>query len=685
MRTIPTKIQANHLQRQAYIYLRQSSKFQLQENQESTRRQYDLQNRARELGWPAESIVVIDEDLGRSASDPSLVREGFQRLLTAVVLGQAGAVFSLEVSRLARQDSEWHRLIEMAALTETLLMDEQEVYDPGLADDRLLLGLKGLLSSNEIRQMHLRLKENKIRKAARGELRLNLPVGLSFDACDGVGLDPDEQVQGAVRLLFERFRLTRRMSEVVRYFNENGLQFPKHERGWGGPAQWGRLNIQRVRTILLNPLYAGAYVYGRSRRKYVSYTGKELQQTRSELPPEDWQVVIWDAFPGYISRAEYEANLARLAENRQLQRGGSRRQDGVALLSGLVICGRCGQAMHVDYGGQGHHYFNYKCSHRQRLYGEPVCQRVPGEGIDKMVAQAVLAALTPAQLELSFAVQEELARQQAALRVQWERRLEGSRYTARLAQRRYEQVDPDNRLVARTLEREWEACLREIEKVETEFAQQQAQSLFILDEGQRQRLLSLVEDLPRVWYAETTTWANRKALLSTLIADVTLTREAQETQVQIRWLTNEVDSHQVPLPHRGAPPVPAEIVERVRQLTFSHSDGEIAEILNQAGKQTAQGKPFTRRLVQGVRCRYAIGKLSVPERMAPVVARVRNLSTTHTDWQIAEILNGEGWRTATGKPFTKAGVQTLRHCYGIRKPVGQVIDAAERNVTPEAT
>ena len=603
-----TKIRTEHLTRQAYVYVRQSTISQVHEHKESTRRQYELQNRARQLGWSDERIVVIDDDLGQSASDSNQVRSGFQKLLTEVVVGRAGGILSLEVSRLARQDSEGHRLVEVAALTGTLLIDEQQVYDPRSSDDRLMLGLKVLLSSNELRQMGLRLWENKLRKAQRGELRINLPVGLVFDPQQGVCLDPDEQVQAAVHMLFERFRLSGHISSVVRYFREHNLQFPKRKGGWQGSLQWGTLSCQRVRAALCNPLYAGAYVYGRTTQRATAKPPQRMHQRAVRLAAEEWPVALWDAFPSYVSRAEFETNQAHLDRYRRKPPTASRRRDGAALLSGIVLCGRCGQRMHVAYSGKHSQHVTYLCSHRQRRYAEPVCQRVPGKQVDQAVADAVLDALTPAQVDLTLAVAQEVDHQQAQLRKQWELRLEGARYAARLAQRRYEQVDPENRLVARHLEREWEARLRDTGQLETEFAHQQREPALQLDQAQRQRLHDLVHDLPQVWHATTTSWRERKDLLQLLVADVTLTRQESDVQVQIRWHTNEVDTLHVPLPIRGAPPVSEAVVERIRMLSKTHTDSQIAEVLNQADTQTAQGKPFTARRVEGLRRRYQIRK-----------------------------------------------------------------------------
>ena len=605
-----TKVQPDHLQRLAYIYVRQSSLAQVQEHQESTRRQYELQQRAGQLGWAPERIVVLDTDLGHSASNPHTSRSGFEQLLAEVALGQVGAIFSVEVSRLARQDSEWHRLVELAALSGALLIDEQQEYNPRCCDDRLLLGFKGLLSSLEVRQMGMRLWENKLRKAQRGELRIHLPVGLVFDRQQGVRLDPNEQVQATVRLLFERFRLSGSINQVVRYFHENELLFPKHQEGWEGPLEWSRLSCQRVGAALTNPAYAGAYVYGRLTCRAAAKTVAQLHRQKVRLPQEAWLAALWQAFSGYINQDEFEANQVQLARNRPKTQGKGRRQDGMALLSGMVLCGRCGQRMQVVYSGKDHQHITYVCDRRQRSYAQPACQRVPGREVDQAVAAAVLTALNPAQVELSLAVLEELERQQAILRQQWELRLEAARYAVRLAQRRYEQVDPENRLVARTLEKEWEACLQEQQALETDRERFIKQAPLSLDETQRQRLLNLVTDLPQVWQAETTSWAERKELLRLLVADVTLTRQESEILIQLRWHTNAVDTFPVAFSLRGATPLPAPVVERVRELCRTHTDGEAAEILNQEGLLTAQGKPFSAHRIQGLRRRFGIQRSS---------------------------------------------------------------------------
>jgi DNA invertase Pin-like site-specific DNA recombinase len=608
------KIQEGHLHRKACVYVRQSTLAQVQEHQESTRRQYELYQRARQLGWKDAQIEIIDEDLGHSASDQSQPRTGFQKLLGKVVTGEVGAIFSVEVSRLARQDSEGHRLVEVATLTDTLLIDEQQVYDPRLPDDRLMLGLKVLLSSNEIRLMGQRLRENQLRKAQRGELRLNVPVGLIFVPQVGIQLDPDEQVQGAVRMLFERFRLSGRLSAVVGYFHENGLLFPRRKGTWHGKLEWGQLSLERVREALANPLYAGAYVYGRSKRRTILYSENHIRRPRQPLPQDEWAVVHWDSFKGYISREEYQGNQAYLAKNRANPHvpSSTHRRNGPALLGGKLLCGRCGQPMHVGYQGTNGHRSVYLCNARQIHYGEPACQRVPGKAVDQWVTEKVMSALTSAQIELSLAIVEELEHQQTELLAQWQRRLKAARYAADLAQRRYEEVDPANRLVARTLEKQWEARLQEVSRLEVELVTFCRKKSPVLAPGRRQALLDLATDLPKIWFSPTTTWTERKDLLELLVADVTLTRHDTGITVQIRWFTNEVETAQLPLPvARGGKPTPPVLVERIRDLYEQHTDEEIAVILNREGMKTPRGNAFTAKSVEMLRWRNRISKSSV--------------------------------------------------------------------------
>jgi hypothetical protein len=411
-------------------------------------------------------------------------------------------------------------------------------------------------------------------------------------------------------MVFERFRISRHLSNVVRYFYENGLLIPHHVGNWDGPIEWRELSLPRARNILTNPLYAGAYVYGRTTRRAVSGTQQNIQRKVRPLDPDTWKAVQWDAFQGYISRAEYETNQAILAANLPpgniLQRG--RRKDGSALLSGLVLCGRCGKPMYVYYSRRNKQYVTYVCATRRLHYAQPACQTIPGAQVDRLVMESVLQALNPAQIELSLSLTQEVERQQAELSNQWQRHLEGARYAAHLAQRRYAQVDPDHRLVAHNLEAEWEAALQKVTQMEADFALFSQQKPLQLSPQERQHLVELAQDLPGLWSAPSTSWTERKNLLELLIADVTLTRLAEGIRVQIRWQTNQVDSCLLPLPVIGSPPTPPQIAQRIRDLYQLNTDQQIAKILNQEGLKTACGHTFTTRIIADTRRRIGIHK-----------------------------------------------------------------------------
>ncbi len=603
------KIQLDHLQRRAYIYVRQSSPQQVLNNQESRRRQYALRERAIALGWPPQAVVIIDDDQGTSSQ--ALERPGFQQLFQAITDGEVGALFNTEVSRLARENSAWCGLMQLCGWQDTLLIDERTVYDPNLPDDRLLLGIQGLLSEAELYRLQHRLQESREAKARRGELRFRPPTGLVHDVQGRLGLDPDEEVQGAVRLLFTQFQRLGSAAAVVRFFHRHKLMFPTRHFGGvqDGTVEWKPLDYQRTLRVLHNPLYAGAYAYGRRAWSWRRKPRDKRRQRSMSLPPEDWLVLEWDAFSGYISREEYEANQRQLAANNRS--AGPRRgvaRSGAALLTRLVLCGLCGRPMQVVYHGTDGRYWSYVCRPWRHLGDNRECQRVPGTPVDPRVAQAVLAALTPAEIELSLQVLEAVAQQAKAVRQQWERRLERARYTADLARRRYQQVEPEHRLVVRTLEREWEEALAALVQVEQAYAAAQREKPLTLSEVEREQLLALARDVPALWEAETTTLAERKAVVRLLIADVSLTRRATDIRVQLRWITNSVDEWTVPLPQRGMKTDPV-VLDQVRALAPTHTDAEIAAYLNANNHRTARGNHFTRDRVRSLRYRHQIGKV----------------------------------------------------------------------------
>ena len=460
------KITARHLSRQAMLYVRQSTLHQVFENTESTARQYGLRERALALGWPTERIVVIDQDLGQSGAS-AVDRAGFQRLVAEVGLGHVGLVMGLEVSRLARSSLDWHHLLEICTMTGTLILDEDGLYDPATFNDRLLLGLKGTMSEAELHVLQARLKGGILHKASRAALKVPLPVGLVYAEDETVILDPDAQIQQALRLLFATFKRTGSAWATVKYFRDQGLLFPRRVRigPHAGELHWMPLQHNAVLKVLRNPRYAGAFCFGRT------HTSKHADGSLhiETLPQEQWLFLIQEVHAGYLSWEEYEANLVQLRANRQAH-GEDRRhgppREGPALLQGLVICGRCGQRMTVRYheikGGK-RLYPEYLCQKEHVEEGDDKrCQRLLGAGLDAAVAQLLLARLTPLSIETSLQIHEELhAQVQEAGRLRAQQ-VERARYAAELAQRRFLRVDPENRLVADVLEADWNARLREL-------------------------------------------------------------------------------------------------------------------------------------------------------------------------------------------------------------------------------
>jgi len=403
----PSKVTAQHLKRRAYLYVRQSTLRQVLENTESTQRQYALKQRALALGWPAQQIIVIDSDLGHSGAERD--RTGFKELVTEVSLGKAGIVMGLEVSRLARNSTDWHRLLEICALSDTLILDEDGIYDPGHFNDRLLLGLKGTMSEAELHVLRARLQGGILNKARRGELRMALPVGLVYDSADEVALDPDRQVQAALRLLFETFARMGSATATVKAFRREGLSFPRRIRF--GPHQgelvWGELTHWRVLRVLHNPRYAGVFVFGRTR------TRKRLEgHTRvQQLGPDQWAVVIPEAHPGYISWAQYQAHQQVLNDNAQARACARRSppREGPALLQGLVICGCCGERMTIRYRSAGATLQPiYQCQSRAIQAARPICQQVAGAHLDAALGELLMQIITPLNLEVTLAVEQEL-------------------------------------------------------------------------------------------------------------------------------------------------------------------------------------------------------------------------------------------------------------------------------------
>jgi len=616
------KIRPDHLDRQAFVYVRQSTLFQIREHTASTARQYDLVQRAQDLGWSRASVTVIDQDQGRSGSS-AVDRDGFQFLIAQVGLGQAGAVLSLEASRLARSCGDWYRLLEICALTDTLVIDEDGVYDPSQYADRLLLGILGTMSEAELHWLRNRLLGGKLARAEQGELRMRPPVGLVFDAARRLVLDPDEEVQQAVRLLFTLFEQTGSALAVVKHFARHRLLFP--DRLWGkardGELLWKPLHHGRVLDVLHNPRYAGVYVYGRTqtRTRTLPHEPPRVKGRTRRVAAADWPIVRHNAHPGYLSWEQFLRNQQRLDDNcttPAFDRRGAVRE-GQALVQGLVLCGQCGRRMSVRYTRNGTTP-SYECNQVHKQQGGRTCQFVRGDGVDAALARLFLEAIQPAQLEVSLATLEQIEDQARQVERQWELRLERARYEADLARRRFLAVDPENRLVARNLEKDWNEKLAAVEQLQRDQTALPAWAAVRLSPEERQRILNLAEDLPALWHAPTTTPAERKQLLRLLVKDVTLTKEAATVRVAVRWQTEACTTVAVPRPPRSceARRTPASVVDRVRVLAGDHTDRQLAERLNAEGWQPGRGGLFTANKVQWIRYVHRI-RSGCPE--APAV------------------------------------------------------------------
>lgn len=613
------KIRPDHLDRLAVIYVRQSTLFQVRENNGSTTRQYDLVQRAQDLGWTPASIQVVDQDQGQSGSS-SLGRDGFQWLVAEVGLGHVGAVLSLEVSRLARSCSDWYRLLEICALSETLVIDEEGIYDPGAYNDRLLLGFKGTMSEAELHWLHQRLQGGKLTKAEQGQLRFRLPIGLVYDPVGKIVLDPDEAVAEAVCLVFSLFEQSNSALAVVSTFASQHLRFPT--RWWGGKQAdeliWGRLTHERVLNILHSPLYAGAYVYGRTQFRRRALPGEEprIKGRTRRVKQEDWPIVLLDAHPGYITWEQFLHNQQQLEDNRtwraEEHRGAVR--EGPSLLQGIVLCGACGRRMTIRYQRNGS-LLMYECHQVHAQLAGKICQTMRGDRIDQAIVQCFLEAIEPANLEVALSALTQVEARARQADQQWHRQIERAQYEADLARRRYKVVDPDNRLVARSLEREWNEKLAEVEQLEREYALMPKQAALLLTPAQQEQIRHLSHDLPAVWQAPTTTFVERKQLIRWLIKDVTLSKRGNVIDVAIRWQTEALTRLAIPRykhsweEHQTS----SHVVARVQELSPTQTTTQIAALLNAEGERAGMGGSFTVSKIEWMRYAYHI-PAGCPER-----------------------------------------------------------------------
>lgn len=586
------KVLETHLKRQAVVYIRQSSPQQVEQNKESQKRQYQLVERAQLLGWPVARCVVIDEDLGLSGAH-SANRPGYQRLISMLALREVGIIFGLEVSRLARNSLDWYQLLELAAAFEVLIADEDGVYDPNDMNDRLLLGLKGTISEVELYQIRARMQRGRLNKAKRGDLALQLPVGLEWDAVtDKPRLAVDQRVRHALELVFRLFGQLRSIRGVLNYLHREQLDLPGQQRDHqlGRQIGWHRPSYDALYLILTNPAYAGVYCYGKRQKRLDPLTKTVRVHQR---PQADWVVFMPEHHPGYLSLAEFEENQRILENNRNrfpANQGAPRH--GTALLQGLVFCHHCGGKMRVRYSN-GHPY--YTCDKTERRYGDPVCNRASAVRVDALVEELFLTLVNETSLDLTLSYDEKLHQEQALVEQGWQEKLQRLAYEADLARRRYEMVDPANRLVAHTLETDWNNKLLELEGVRQTFRAQQkpeAQITSTLAE-----LRHVVSHLRHYWAQPDLANQDKKEILRSVMEQVFLERRGKVIRARVCWYGGTYTDLDVPKYLFSAP----HLYHRVRDLAQTQTDPEIAATLNGEGLKTVKNKSWTPRRVMDFR------------------------------------------------------------------------------------
>lgn len=633
---IPTKITPKHLSRSAYVYVRQSTSYQVQHHVESKQRQYELSNAAINHGWSTDQVVVIDDDLGKSASSAD-GRMGFQRLVSEVALGRAGIVFGLEVSRLARNNRDWYQLLDLCAVRETLIADTDGVYDPAAHNDRLLLGLKGTMSEAELHILRGRMIAGMRHKAEKGALRFRLVPGYEFDA-ESIVKTSDEKVSQFVTTLFAKVFEIGSVSGVTKFFVHAGLSFPRRVAA-DGSIRWVTPYYRGIYMMLTNPIYAGAYAYGRSETVVEMDADARITTRRRTKPMARWDVLLHDHHPAYISWDEFVRLGQILEKNRPAPRGEASRalREGGALLQGLARCGECGRSMKVRYQGTATRSAFYMCDRSQQQMRSRVCQSVGARRIDDAIAGHFITAISDAGIEIELAALRELDEHEDAVLRQIELQLESARYEAGRAERQYDAVEPENRVVARTLESRWNATLQRVQELEQQRDDRKRQIAKPLTDEEERRLRELAHDLPALWAHEHVVDRDRKALLRTAIEEVQIRKQTpQQVHLKIIWKGGAVDELLIELP-RLPPPAstPTDLVELVRTLATKYDDAQIARILARRRIKTPKKKlAFTAHHVGDLRLRYGIARCpakSADERAA-----------TYTVEQAAKLLGVSG-------------------------------------------
>jgi len=639
-RSRPTSEQ---LRRLAAVYIRQSSPGQVANNVESRELQYEFVERAVSLGWSRERVVVIDEDQGRRGSE-SANRGGFQRLVADVGLGHVGLVLGIEVSRLARRNADWYNLMDLCALTDTLIADGDGVYHPGDHNCRLLLGLKGTMAEAELHLIRQRLTAARLHKASKGELRVLVPVGLDYDKDGKIVLARDQAVRAAIAEVFARFAALSSARQVLLSLRADGLKLPRRRPG-EEKVTWVDATYRAVHEILVKPAYAGAYVFGRTRQhKSVDGSGQVIVRSR-QVAREEWEVCIPDHHPAYIDWDTYLENQRRLAANARVVRGGAggAPREGRALLQGLVRCGRCGRKMQVGYWGQASAQRpTYACTRAAKETGSSsACQRIGGRRVDQVVLDAVFGALEPASLQATARALAHAEAEHHQRLAAFEAAVERAQYEAERARRQFDAVEPENRLVARSLEAEWEARLAEVARAEAALADQRSRRPITLTDEEAAWLQRAGADLRAVFDADSTTMAERKQLLRTVLAEVTVTvdSDTKEAILQIRFEGGACVQRTVPPPRRGwhIPATDEKTVALVRRLACHYNDSEIARILSRQGRKTATGRSFSRERVNALRQSRGIPAAPPPSPGANDGAQIMSLTQARGELGVSDV------------------------------------------------
>jgi DNA invertase Pin-like site-specific DNA recombinase len=643
-----TKITPSHLQRNAYIYIRQSTDHQVRENIESQQRQYELVDLARQHNWIDDAIVVIDDDLGKSASSTT-GRNGFAKLVSDVALGKAGIIFGLEVSRLARNNRDWYQLLDLCSLSATLIADTDGIYDPSFFNDRLLLGLKGTMSEAELHMLKNRMLQGLYHKAKKGELRFNLPAGYQFDHEGHIIKSLDEQVVHIIELVFKKFTEIGTVNGVTTYLIEQNLLFPR-KPSFEKKIRWIRPYVKAVNDTLINPLYAGAYVFGRTKVvKELDENGNQ-QSRQVKQSMQDWDVIIHDLHPAYVSWEDYLCIREQIRKNAPAPKSqaSSVPREGSALLQGLARCGKCGRSMHVNYHGQGTlSYPYYICNIAHRNFVQSYCQSIGGRRIDRFIAQSFLEAISPASLKLHLHALKHVREQEETALKQHTLQLERAQYEANRIFRQFDAVEPENRLVARTLERQWNEALKQVEEIRAYIKEKRKAFQHQLSKIEEDKLKDLARDLPTLW--STASDKDRKRLLRVAIQEVQLLKDDRDVTVKILWIGGALTRHTVHLPKvRSKRATPLDEVEMIRQLAQKFSDDQIARILIRQGRKTPTGLTYNAHKVANLRRTYGIPRYRKPKEQylksytAEQAAKILDVSTpTVHNWLNSGFIRGQ--------------------------------------------